>query len=211
MNSDFFRFVLIPLIIIIVASGARFVRYRLAKPKTESGVQKPGRFDSCLLRIIQAIAIFSGIFAAMGLIAGEMEMGIVFSVLTLIFIGVILLLKREYNLSYQENEDYFILEHKGKTDKVYYKNIVDWLPSYNEIEIWDETQADRKYIKVNIAMIKPEILLRKIAEMTFAGRFAVLTDPNDPKREQELINFYQNNNYAYLIEDYLEERNETSY
>ena len=205
MNENFFRFILIPLIVLTVSVLARFIRNKFAKPKYEDNIQKPGKFDGCLQRIIQTITVISGIFAVLGLIAGEMEMGIVFSVMTLIFLGIIFLLKREYNLTYEENEEYFVLNHKNKEHKVYYENIVDWLPSFNEISILDKTKEDQKYIKVNVAMIKPEILLRKIAEMTFDGKFPHRNhlDPNDPDpmREHEIINFLNGYDYGYLVED----------
>jgi hypothetical protein len=189
-----------------VGTIAQYTRKKLARPAYEEGdknkIQKPGRFDNGILRLIQGLTIITAIFAVMGWIAGEMEMGIAFSVLTLVFGGVILLLKREYNMSYQENEEYFIYKHKNKEYTVYYENIVDWLPGYNEIQILDETNKDRKYIKVNVAMLKPEILLQKLLEMTYEGKFMTPNpvDPNDSKREDELAVFLNQYNYGYLVE-----------
>lgn len=203
MDNNLFRFIAIPVIIIVLSSAARFVRGKLAKPKTEGDVQKPGKFDGFLLKVIQSITVLSAIFAVFGFIAGEMEMGTVFSVMTLIFGGIVWLLKREYNISYEENEAYFILKHKNEEHQVYYENIVDWIPSYNEISILDETKEDRKYIRVNVSMVKPEILLAKIAEMTFDGKFIQHDqpiDPNDPTREHEIVRFLNTYHYGHLLE-----------
>jgi len=203
MNGNLFRFVLVPLIIVTVSVLARLTRDKLAKPKYDSSVQRPGKFDGCILRIIQGLAIFTGIFALFGLIINEPVMTMVFFVLTIAFAGIIFLLKREYNLSYEENSEYFVLNHKNKEYKVFYEDIVDWRPSFNEISILDKTREDQKYIKVNIAMVKPEILLRKIAEMTFNGRFPRQNhlESTDPMREQEINNFLNGYNYGYLMDD----------
>lgn len=204
MDTTFLRFIAIPIIIIVLSSLARVVRNKWVKPKTEGDVQKPGRFDGCLVKIIQGVTVFAAIFAVIGFIGGEMEMGIVFSVMALIFGGIVLLLKREYNISYQENNEYFVLNHKNQEYKVFYENIVDWIPSYNEISILDKTKEDQKYIRVNVSMVRPEILLSKIADMTFDGQFTQVNnpiDPNDPTREYELIHFLDRYNYGYLIEE----------
>ncbi|WP_231634400.1 hypothetical protein [Salinicoccus sp. YB14-2] len=49
-------------------------------------------------------------------------------------------------MSYQENDEYFILKAKNKKYYVLYEYIIDWQPSYNEIKVLDESRADGKYI-----------------------------------------------------------------
>ena len=118
-----------------------------------------------------------------------------------------MIVKREYDMSYQENDEYFILKAKNREYKVFYENIVDWQPGYNEIKVLDESRSDVEYVRVNFAIIKPEILLRTIVEMTFEGRFSRMDDTvlEDSNREREIVNYLVNNGYGYLAEDYIEE------
>lgn len=204
MNSSIFRFVFIPLFIFIIYWLSSAVRNKLAKPKYKEDVQTPGLFDNFLLKLLTVLTVFSALLTVFGFFIQETEMTIVFLVMTVIFTVIVLFLKRQYDISYQENSEYFILKAQQKEYKVFYENIVDWQPSFNEIRILDKTKADNKYIRVNIAMLKPEILLRKIAEMTFAGKFYRLDNEyfEDPTREYQITNFLIKNNYGYLIEDY---------
>jgi hypothetical protein len=207
MNNNFFSFVLIPIIVLTAMAVARYVRHKRAKPEQNEGVQRAGKFDIFLKRLITGVAIFSGFFTLLGVVMGEIEMTIVFLVMTLIFTGIVFLLRREYNMSYQENDEFFLLEVRGEEYKVFYKDIVDWQPSFNEIEVLDETRADGKYIRVNIAIFKPEILLQKIVEMTFAGKFSYFEPgvlQGDPMRKDEIVNYLMDNNYSYLVDDYVE-------
>lgn len=205
MDENIFRFIMIPLIIILVSGISRFMRKKLVKPETVDGIQSPGKFDKLIMKLMVALTIFSFVFTILGAMMREMEMTIVFLVLTLIFVGIVLLLRNEYKMTYEENDDFFILNAKNKHYQVYYKNIVDWHPSLNEIKILDETRPDQKFIRVNIAMIKPEKLLRKMVEMTFNGKFSHtdFIDPADPNRENEIVNFLIQNNYEYIVEDYV--------
>ena len=81
--------------------------------------------------------------------------------------------------------------------------MIDWQPSFNEIEILTENKIDDKYIKINIAIFKPEILLTRIIEMTAKGQFTNLDQAiiDDPLRETELYHFLKDYNYDYLVED----------
>lgn len=202
-----FRFVFIPILILIIYWMTSAIRNRLAKPKYKEDVQTPGLFDNFLLKLLTFLAIFSALLTVLGFFIQETEMTIAFLVLTVIFTLIVMFLKRQYDISYQENPEYFILKAQQKEYKVFYENIVDWQPSFNEIRILDETNSDNKYIRVNIAMLKPEILLRNIAEMTFEGKFYSFEDEyfEDPTREYQITNFLIENNYGYLIEDYVEE------
>lgn len=203
------RIIVIALIIFVVSSFAGRVRKRMVKPDIVEGKQKPGGFDRFLVKILIGLTVFVALFALMGIISGETEMAIVFSVMTLIFFGIVLILKREFNMTYEENDEYFIYYYKNTEYKVYYENIVNWEPGHNEIRIMDETKPEQKWIRVNVAMIKPNILLRKIADMTFAGKYEVAGDINhpDPKREYEIINFLKQYHYDHLVEDYANKLN----
>ena len=202
-----FRFVFIPILILIIYWITSAIRNRLAKPKYKKEVQTPGLFDNFLLKLLTFLAIFSALLMILGFVIQETEMTIAFLVLTIIFTGIVMVLKRQYDISYQENSEYFILKAQQKEYKVFYENIVDWQPAFNEIRVLDETNLDNEYIRVNIAMLKPEILLRKIAEMTFEGKFYSFDDEyfEDPTREYQITNYLIQNNYGYLIEDYVEE------
>lgn len=203
MNRNIFTFIFIPIIVLTMMTIMKIVRNKLAKPNLKNNLQKPGIFDHFILKLITGLAILSGLLTGFGLFIQETEMTIVFSIMTLIFVGIALLLKREYNISYQENDTFFILNSKGKEYKVYYENIVDWEPSFNQIRILDETKQDGKYIDVNIAMLKPEKLLINILNMTFSGKFASSNDYSldDSMRTNEIVDFLKNNNYAYLLDD----------
>lgn len=207
MNNNFFSFIIIPIIVLTVMAIARFIRKKMAKPDYQEEVQTPGKFDNFILKFITGLTIFSGLLAILGAVIREIEMAIVFLVLTLIFLGIVLILRNAYDLSYQETDEYFILKVKNKEYKVFYENIIDWQPSLNEIKILDESRADGEYIRVNISMFKPEILLQKIVEMTFTGKFQRLDDnfvDEDPMRENEIVNYLIHSNYSYLIDDHLE-------
>jgi hypothetical protein len=209
MNNPIFSFIILPLFLFITYWLALKIRGKLAKPKYEDEVQTPGGFDTFLLKVLTVLTVFSGIFTILGIAMQETEMAIVFLVLTVIFAGIVLLLRRQYDMSYQENNDYFILNAQKKEYQVYYDDIVDWQPHLNEVRVLDESREDEEYIRVNISIFKPEILLRKIAEMTFEGKFYTLDDFyfDDPTREYEVINYLTQNNYSYLIEDYIDEQN----
>lgn len=203
-------YIFIIILILAVQQLARFIRKKMANPDTEDGVQKPGQLDHFILKLIKFLTYIGVFFTIIGLIAREMEMTIVFLVLTLIFAGIVWLLKREYNMTYQENTEYFILSAKNKEYKVFYKDIVDWFPGFNEIEILDKTRTDNRYVQVNIAMLKPEILLQTLLEMTFDKQFSKVNPmpaDDDPYRKQELIDFLVSNHYEYLIEEHTEKPN----
>lgn len=207
MNESLVRWLIIPGIIFILFSIGQYLRRKLVKPTYKNNIQTPGKFDHCLLTVIKVLTIIPVTLLLLGLITKESEMAIVSAILTSIFIGLIFFLQREYAMSYQENDDFFILKAKKKEVKVFYDNIIDWQAGMNEISVLDRTNDSQKYTKVNISMLKPEMLLKKIAEKTFSGHFAATDSSNieDPYREQELINFYHFYGYDYLLEDYSRE------
>ena len=192
-------YIISAIIIFILTFVARWFRGRYVKPTVTDGVQKPGGFNRLIIYIITGITILIGLLAILGVVTQNTEMAVVCSVITLIFLGVNFWIRQEYNLTYEENEDYFIATIKGKEYKVYYHHIVDWQPGYNEILISVQTKEE-EYIKVNISIFKPIILLKKIADMTFEGKF-IEDDTKDATREYELVQFYESYNYSFLIED----------
>ena len=187
------------IIIFILTFVARWFRGRYVKPTVTDGVQKPGGFDRLIIYLITGLTVLIGLLAMVGVVTQNTEMAVVCSVITLIFLGVNFWIRQEYNLTYEENEDYFIATIKGKEYKVYYHHIVDWQPGYNEILISDQTKEE-EYIKVNISIFKPIILLKKIADMTFEGKF-IEDDIIDATKEDELVQFYKSYNYSSLIEN----------
>lgn len=207
MNNNLFTFIFIPIIIIALMTLSKYIRKKFAKPNDEKGVQKPGKFDTLLLTFITVLTVFSGLFTLLGAVLREVEMTIVFLVVTLVFTGIVWLLRREYDMTYQETTDYFILNVKKKEYKVFYENITDWKPDYKEISVLDGSRPGADYINVNVAMLKPEILLGKIAEMTFDGKFQRVHSNllgEDPMRKQEIVTFLKNYGYDYLVEDSIE-------
>jgi len=203
MNSGVLTFIITPFILAVLMWLGVHLRKRFSKPKSENEVQRPGKFNIFILRFITLLAIFCAIPMGIGLIMGAIEMGTVFSVMAIMFGAAAVIIKREYDMSYHENDEYFILKAKNKKYHVLYENIIDWQPSYNEIKVLDESRTDGEYIRVSIAIIKPEIFLRKITKMTFEGRFPRMDDkePNDPNREHEITGYLINNGYGYLVKD----------
>jgi len=207
MNNNLFSFFILPVLVFSIALIVRFIRNKIYKPKYEGKVQKPGTLQQWIVRLLIFLVGFSLILATVGVFTRELEMALVFGGLAFIFLISVIFLKREYNISYQENDEYFILKAKDKEYQVYYEDIIDWQPSLNEIKILDKTKPDREYIRVNIALFKPEILLRKIVEMAFAGKFkhSEQVDTEDPNREAETVYYLINNQYGYLVDDYVKQ------
>lgn len=199
MNSGILTFIITGILI----GFAVFIRKKFAKPKSENDVQRPGTFNIFILRFITLLAILCVIPALLGLIAGEFEMGIVFGIMAVLFGLASVIIKREYDMSYQETDEYFILKAKNKEHRVFYKNIIDWQPGYNEMKVLDESRSDMEYVRVNTAILRPDILLRTIVEMTFQGKFQRIDEleHDDPYRKHEIVNSLINNGYGHLVED----------
>src|SRR5699024_7975748 len=114
---------------------------------------------------------------------------------------------------YEETADHFLLAgHRRKNHHfvycVYYENIIDWVPLSKRIGVLDKTRIDNKYIYINFAFSKPEILLKELTEMTFSGKFnqADSSQSDDSNREQEFINHLRKNHYGHLIDEFLKEQ-----
>jgi len=176
------------------------------KPKYENKTQKPGKFQKFIMYFLMFLDGFLILFSTLGFFMKEAEMALVFGGLALFFLAAVIFLKRAYNTSYQESAEYFILKSRNKEYQVFYENIIDRQPSLNEITILDKTKSDKEYIRVNIKFFKPEILLRKIADMAFDGKFNTLNPvyPGDSNREVETVYYLVGNRYGYLVEDYVE-------
>lgn len=206
MDPNIFRFIIIPVVVFCVMGLTRFARKKLAKPAYEGEVQKPGLFDRFWAMVIKVIAVLSGLFTILGLFMSEMEMAIVFAVITLITAVLSIFISRKFDISYQEKDEFFIVRERKQEYKVFYDDIIDWKPSFNEIRILDKSKTEDKFIPVNVEIFTPEILLKKMVEKTFEGQF-IRTDGinyEDPKREQEMINFLIQYNYNHLVKDYVE-------
>lgn len=203
MNSGIFTFIIIPVIVFVTFMLARFIRRKVYKPKYEDNVQKPGRLERAIVVFLMFLDFFVIVGALAGVLMEETEMTLVFGILALILFTCIIILQRAHNTSYQENYEYFILKSNNKEYQVFYENIIDWQPAYNEISVLDASRTDGKYIRVNIKMFKPEILLRKITDMAFDEKFK---GPNadDPYKKAETVYYIANNGYGYLVDDYLE-------
>lgn len=206
MNDHIFSYLLIPVLVFLAASLGKFMRAKFAKPDVKDGVQKAGRFERMIANVILTLAVLMLALAVFGVVLKEGEMALVCAGIGAVFFILYFIIKKEYAATYFENEEYFILKAKNKEVQVYYKDIVDWEPAFNEIVVLDETKPDSKYIHVNISIFEPKILLQKIVEMTFAGKFydAGSINIEDPYREQELIDHLQRYNYGYLVEKYTE-------
>lgn len=180
---------------------------KLHKPKLEGGVQKPGKLTGFLVKFfILMDVLLVGMFL-LSLVGKIYDMAVVSGIFVIVLTGIIVLLKHSYNMSYQENNKGLILK-KGNTEyKVLLDNIVDWKPGFNEIGILDKSRSDGKFVNINITILRPEILLRRLADMTFEGKFR--TDDKkyleDSNREKELLYFLINNKYDYLIKDYIKD------
>ncbi|MEG0678626.1 MAG: hypothetical protein RR439_02140 [Carnobacterium sp.] len=198
MNDKMLTFFIITLTTIVISVIARYIRNKVYKPKYENGVQKPGKLEGFIITILILIATLLALMAVLG---------VSMKVLALFLFAIIVLLKQALKVSYQENTDYFILKSKNKEYQVFYENIVDWQPALNEIAILDKSRTDEKYVKINIKLFKPEILLRKIADRTFEGK--LYSSDKDylegASKETEIVHYLVNNNYGYLIKDYIEE------
>ncbi|MBP1968522.1 type IV secretory pathway VirB6-like protein [Virgibacillus natechei] len=173
------------------------------KPKYENKVQRPGKFQKFTMYILMVIGVFSLFGSVLGFLTKVTEMALAFGVIAVVTLAAVILLKRAYNTSYEENFEYFILISRNKENQVFYENIIDWQPSFNEIKILDKTKSDKKYIRVNIKFFKPEILLRKMADMAFDGKFNTI-NPEDPTRKIDTVYYLVDNRYGYLVEDYVD-------
>ncbi len=203
--------IIISIVSLIVAyTVPRITRYYIKnykQPKYSTKLQKPGQSSIFITKVPTALLIVTGFGALMGFLTRDTEMTIVFGVLLLIISFIFFFIQRKYNMSYQEKEEYFISRVKKDEYKVYYDDIIDWQLSVHGIEVLDGTRPEQGYVNVIIGLFKPEMLLRRVAEMTFDGKFIQTDDRKneDPQKKTDMVNFLTIAGYDYLIRDYLED------
>ena len=184
------------------------MKLRMHNPKIKDKVQKPGKLTSFITNLIIIIDVLMVLLLIIGLMGKELDLILISAGLVVLFTGIIIFLKHAYDTSYKETEEYLILKNGKKEQKVFYEDIVDWKPDFNEIRILDGSKKDGKFTRVNVKLFKPEILLRTIADMTFDGKF-YSTDKKysqDPSREMQIVHYLINIRYDYLIKDYIKEK-----
>lgn len=137
----------------------------------------------------------------------DAEMAIVSSVMTIVFAAILFGTRRKFKKYYEEYEEHFWLKDQYVVDRFYYENITDWIPLKKQIGVLDKTQLEDRYVVVNLVFHDPEILLTKLIEMTFEGRFKHndQNQTNDPNREQELVEHLKKNGYGHIVEGFLKE------
>lgn len=212
MTENPFLFISIPLVVLSLFFMIQKIRQSIYAPDYEKGFQKPGKLERVILSIVTGLTGLLFLLSVAGMFMQEQEMALVCGVIGLLFLGIGFLLKRGQAVSYKETSDYFTLRSGQKEETVYYENIVDWQAAFNEIKILDRTKEDGSYTRVNFKLFKPETLLRKIAELAFEGRFrgSDQATPEDPERKAETIHYITNNQYGYLVEDYMEQISQKS-
>ena len=203
---------LIILALLIIVSIAIWVQRKVSKGKFKQNVQKPRQLKSFFTRTMMFLTIFSGVIAALGAITGELEMAIVFSVMFIIFGVLSYFMRRKFDMTYQETDDYFIFINKEEKYKVFYEDIVYWRWGINELYVLDGTRSDEKNVRIKFDYFHPEILLRTLAEMTFDDKFPRRDDDvytEDPMKKKEMIQLLHWTDHKYLIKDeYTEETGE---
>ena len=181
------------------------MKKRIHNPKKENGIQKPGKLTGFITKMAIFIDALFFIMFILGILAKETDMILVSGGLAIFTLAIIFFLKRAYDITYQENDEYFIVTSGKRKHQVRYDEIVNWKSTYNEMSVLDINQADEKFVRVNMKLFNPEKLLRKIADMTFSGKFKREKQSfvDDPYRELEIVNYLINMKYGYLIEDYI--------
>lgn len=176
-------------------------------------IEMPDKIQRIGLGLMVFVTCLMGFMTIFGLMVRDAEMAIVSFVITAIFATLVFFIRRKFKAYYEETADYFLLQgHLRKNRylayRVYYENITDWVPLSNKIGVLDQTRTDSKYIYINFAFAKPEILLRELTEMTFSGKFnqADSSQSDDPNREQEFVDHLRKNRYGHLIEEFSKEQ-----
>jgi len=203
MSSFVVRFIFIFVIIFILNT----IRLFFARRSIKKRVEMPSKTQRVSLGVLVFLTSLIGFMALLGLIMNNAEMGIVNSVITLIFAALVFFVRRKYKGFYEETTDSFVLKDEYRTFQVDYENIVDWVLLPKQIGVLDKTQPENKYICVNLVFSDPEVLLKKLSEMTFSGKFDQTdkSQTDDSNREQEFIKHLQKNGYGYLVEKSLKE------
>lgn len=193
----FYGFIFMLLLIIYLAA-------RLYDAKsTHRKVESPHIIQRIGYNMLFIPAGVVGLMVLIGALMRDTEMIIVSSVLTIVFLTLLYFTRRKFKRLYVERDKYFFLDGQYVAFQVEYEDIVDWIPLSKQVGVRDGTIEDNYYICINLKFAEPEILFRKLTEMTFAGKFKDTdgSTPDDPKREQELISFLEKNGYSHIVEE----------
>src|SRR5690625_2626378 len=165
------------------------------------------------LGLIDFLSYLMGFMTVFGLLLRNAEMAIVCFVITACLAALVFFTRRKFKAYYEETADSFQLKGHLRGGhhfayRVYYENITDWVPLSKKIGVLDKTRTDNMYIYINFSFSDTEILLRKLTEMTFSGKFnqAAPSQSDNPNREQEFMDHLRKNGYGYLIEEFLKEQ-----
>lgn len=197
--------IIVFVLIVLVYIAVRIQR-AYGKGKYSQDVQKPRQLKSFFTKMMMIFTVFSGVIAVLGAIGGEFEMAAVFSVMSIIFLVMSYFMRRKFDMTYQETDEYFILKDGQKEYKVFYENIVYWQWGVSEIFLLDGKRSDEEYISIRFDYFNPEILLRTVAEMTFDDRFPRRdfdVYPDDSMKKKEMVHLLKHTDYYYLMEDHL--------
>lgn len=206
MNLIVIGFIVFMVLGLIVPPVLTYWRKNFKQPRYSTKKQTPAKFNPFITKVPAVLLIVVIFGTLMGIGMDDTEMTIAFGVLLIIFLIMFYFIQRKYDIAYQEKEEYFLLRLWKREYKVYYDDIIDWQPSIYGITVLDGSQLEKGYIDVKMAVLKPEILLRKVAEMTFEGKFPRRENqkPEDPLKKTDMVNFLTIAGYDYLIRDYLE-------
>lgn len=197
------RMLFVFIFIFILNSFLNYYRRKTSKNNVEMP-SKVQRIGISIQVVMTALMVFCVI---LGLLLSQTEMTIVFFVISVIFVFILFGMRRKFKKFYSESSHSFELGDEYRTFNVKYEDIIDWKLSKKQIGVLDKTKEDKQYIFVNLAFSEPEIFLRKMTEMTFAGKFRQSEDvqTEDPNRKQEWVNFLEKNGYGHLLEEYAKE------
>lgn len=203
MTPIFYIYGFIFMLLLIINVAARVYDFK----STHNTVESPHIVQRVGYNMMFIPTIVVGLMVLIGIIMKDTEMTIVSSVMTIIFLTLVYFTRRKFRRLYKETDEYFFLDGQYVAYQVDFEDIVDWVPFSKQIGVLDRTIENSPYICVNLKFANPEILLRKLAEMTFSGKFNQTVDstPEDPNREQEFIDFLQKNGYEHIIEEIMQE------
>src|SRR5699024_7778364 len=204
---------LIVLALIILVIIAIRIQRKANKGKFKQNIQKPRFLKTFFTRVMVVLTVLMGIFAVFGGFRGDMEMTIAFFVVFIIFAVLSYFMRRKFDTTYQETNDYFILRKRKKEYKVFFKDITYWnWGADGQIFILDSTKSDNEFISIRMDYFNPEILIRTLADMTFDNEFPRRefdVYPGDPMKKKEMVQFLHWTDHKYLVKDeYIEETGE---
>ena len=198
MNPLFYAYGFIFLLLLIINIAARSYDSKQTHKKVESPhiVQRIG------YNMMFVPTVVVGLMVLIGMMLKDTEMTIVSAFFTLIFFTLLYFIRRKFRRLYREKDEYFFLDGQYIAFQVEYEDIIDWIPLSKQIGVRDGTTEDDLYICINLKFAEPEILFRKLLEMTFAGKFKNTdgSTSEDPTCEQESIDFLQKQGYGHIVE-----------